>query len=121
LVANTEALAVGDPLSEDTDVGPLITAADRDRVKEWIDEALIAGATLLTGGRMVDGGRCLSPTLLEAPPKTAKVWCEEVFGPVATVDSFSDFEQALQMANDSRFGLQAGVFTADIGKALRAA
>jgi len=120
LVANTEALTVGDPLSEDSDVGPLITPGDRDRVKEWIDEAVAAGAKLLTGGELVDEGRCLAPTLLEAPPKEAKVWCEEIFGPVATVDTFSDFEQALAMANDSKFGLQAGVFTRDIGKGLLA-
>jgi acyl-CoA reductase-like NAD-dependent aldehyde dehydrogenase len=120
LVANTEALKVGDPLDQDTDVGPVITPGDRDRVKEWIDEALAAGAKLLTGGELVDDGRCLAPTLLESPPKEAKVWCEEIFGPVATVDTFSSFEQALKMANDSKFGLQAGVFTRDVGKALQA-
>lgn len=120
LVANTEALTVGDPLDEDSDVGPLITPGDRDRVKEWIDEAVAAGAKLLTGGELVDEGRCLAPTLLEAPPKEAKVWCEEIFGPVATIDAFSDFEQALAMANDSKFGLQAGVFTREIGKGLEA-
>ena len=120
LVAGTEALSVGDPLDEDTDVGPLITPGDRDRVKEWIDEAVAGGAKLLTGGDLVDDGRCLAPTLLESAPREAKVWCEEVFGPVATVDSFSSFEQALAMANDSKFGLQAGVFTRDLGKALQA-
>jgi acyl-CoA reductase-like NAD-dependent aldehyde dehydrogenase len=120
LIANTEALAVGDPLDEATDVGPLIAPGDRDRVKEWIDEALAAGARLLTGGELVDEGRCLAPTLLEAPPKEAKVWCEEIFGPVATIDTFSSFEEALELANDSKFGLQAGVFTGDIGKGLLA-
>jgi len=120
LVANTEALAVGDPLSEDSDVGPLISPDDRDRVKAWIDEAVASGAKLLTGGELVDDGRCLAPTLLEAPPKEAKVWCEEIFGPVATIDTFSDFDEALAMANDSKFGLQAGVFTRDVGKGLLA-
>jgi acyl-CoA reductase-like NAD-dependent aldehyde dehydrogenase len=121
LLANVEKLKVGDPLDSETDVGPLITPGDRDRVKAWIDEAVAAGAELLTGGELVDEGRCLAPTLLGSPPKEAKVWCEEIFGPVATVDTFSDFEQALAMANDSKFGLQAGVFTRDIGRGLQAA
>jgi len=121
LVANVEGLTVGDPLDEATDVGPLITPGDRDRVKEWVDEAVTAGAELLTGGELVDEGRCLAPTLLGAPPKDAKVWCEEIFGPVATIDTFSDFDEALAMANDSKFGLQAGVFTRDVGRGLQAA
>ncbi|MFP5389280.1 MAG: aldehyde dehydrogenase family protein [Thermoleophilia bacterium] len=121
LVANTEALRVGDPLDSETDVGPLITPGDRDRVKEWVEEAIDSGAKLLTDGELVDEGRCLAPTLLEAPPHQAKVWCEEIFGPVATIDRFSDFGEALAMANDSKFGLQTGVFTRDVGRALEAA
>lgn len=121
LVAKVAELRVGDPLDPETDVGPLITAGDRDRVKEWIDEAVGAGAELLTGGELVDEGRCLAPTLLSAPPREAKVWREEIFGPVATIDRFADFGAALQSANDSKFGLQAGVFTRDIGRGLEAA
>ncbi|HXS46129.1 MAG TPA: aldehyde dehydrogenase family protein, partial [Solirubrobacterales bacterium] len=121
LVAKTRSLRVGDPLDPETDVGPLITPGDRDRVKEWVDEAVAGGAELLTGGELVDDGRCLAPTLLGAPPREAKVWCEEVFGPVATIDRYSDFAEALQMANDSKFGLQAGVFTRDVGRGLEAA
>ncbi|HWW66347.1 MAG TPA: aldehyde dehydrogenase family protein [Solirubrobacterales bacterium] len=120
LIANTETLRVGDPLDPETDVGPLITPGDRDRVKAWVDEAVEAGAELLTGGELVDDGRCLAPTLLGSPPRDAKVWCEEIFGPVATIDRFSNFEQALEMANDSKFGLQAGVFTRDLGRGLQA-
>jgi acyl-CoA reductase-like NAD-dependent aldehyde dehydrogenase len=120
LVRNAEGLSVGDPLDASTDVGPLITPEDRDRVKEWVDEALAGGAELLVGGELVDEGRCLAPTLLKAPPKEAKVWCEEIFGPVATIDTFGDFEEALRLANDSKFGLQAGVFTRDIGRGLQA-
>jgi acyl-CoA reductase-like NAD-dependent aldehyde dehydrogenase len=120
LVANVRKLTVGDPLDESTDVGPLITPDDRDRVKEWVDEAVAGGAELLTGGELVDEGRCLAPTLLKAPPKAAKVWCEEIFGPVATIDTFTDFDEALQLANDSKFGLQAGVYTRDIGRGLQA-
>jgi acyl-CoA reductase-like NAD-dependent aldehyde dehydrogenase len=121
LVANTEALRVGDPLDSETDVGPLITPGDRDRVKEWVDEAVASGAELLTGGDLVDEGRCLAPTLLGAPPHDAKVWCEEIFGPVATIDRFSDFGAALESANDSKFGLQAGVFTRDVSRGIEAA
>jgi acyl-CoA reductase-like NAD-dependent aldehyde dehydrogenase len=120
LVANVEKLTVGDPLDEGTDVGPLITPDDRDRVKEWVHEAVKGGAEVLTRGELVDEGRCLAPTLLKAPPKDAKVWCEEIFGPVATIDTFGDFDEALQSANDSKFGLQAGVFTRDIGRGLQA-
>jgi acyl-CoA reductase-like NAD-dependent aldehyde dehydrogenase len=121
LVANVKSLRVGDPLDPETDVGPLITPADRDRVKEWVEEAVAGGAELLTGGELVDEGRCLAPTLLAKPPREARVWCEEIFGPVATIDRYSDFDEALAMANDSRFGLQAGVFTRDMGRGLAAA
>jgi acyl-CoA reductase-like NAD-dependent aldehyde dehydrogenase len=121
LVANVAALTVGDPLDPGTDVGPLISPADRDRVKEWVDEAVAAGAELLCGGELVDEGRCLAPTLLGAPSREAKVWREEVFGPVATIDRYSDFGEALRLANDSKFGLQAGVFTRDVGRGLEAA
>ncbi len=121
LVAKIARLKVGNPFDDQTDVGPLITPADRDRVKDWIEEALGAGAELLAGGELVDEGRCLAPTLLGAPPKEAKVWCEEIFGPVATIDTYAEFDEALEQANNSKFGLQAGVFTADIGRGLRAA
>jgi acyl-CoA reductase-like NAD-dependent aldehyde dehydrogenase len=120
-VANAESLRVGDPLDPETDVGPLISRDDRDRVKQWIDEAVGAGSDLLTGGELVDEERCLAPTVLANPPKDAKVWCEEIFGPVATIDRYTEFEEALRMANDSKFGLQAGVFTRDLERALAAA
>src|SRR4051794_1017335 len=120
-VANAETLRVGDPLDPETDVGPLISPGDRDRVKEWVDEAVAAGAQLLTGGELTDEDRCLQPTLLANPPQQAKVWCEEIFGPVATITRFGQFDEALDLANDSRFGLQAGVFTRDVGLGLEAA
>jgi acyl-CoA reductase-like NAD-dependent aldehyde dehydrogenase len=119
-VANAESLTVGDPLDTETDVGPLISRADRDRVKEWIEEAVAAGAELLTGGELVDEDRCLAPTVLANPSTEVKVWHEEIFGPVATVTRFSKFDDALRMANDSRFGLQAGVFTRDVGLGIEA-
>ncbi|MGZ5314763.1 MAG: aldehyde dehydrogenase family protein [Solirubrobacterales bacterium] len=120
-VANVKGLVTGDPMDEATDVGPLISRDDRDRVKSWVDEAVAAGGELLTGGELVDENRCLAPTVLREPPREAKVWCDEIFGPVATIHSFSSFEEGLEMANDARFGLQAGVFTRDIGRGLAAA
>jgi acyl-CoA reductase-like NAD-dependent aldehyde dehydrogenase len=108
-------------MDEATDVGPLITPGDRDRVKAWVDEAAAAGGEVLAGGELVDEGRCLAPTVIREPPREAKVWCEEIFGPVATLHTFKDFDEGIALANDSRFGLQAGVFTRDIGRALEAA
>ena len=110
-VKNTEELTVGDPMDENTDVGPLISAGDRDRVKEWIDEAAKEGAEVLTGGELVDEGRCLAPTIIRNPPREANVWCEEIFGPVATINTCSSFDEGLDMANDAHYGLNAGVFT----------
>jgi acyl-CoA reductase-like NAD-dependent aldehyde dehydrogenase len=119
-VKNVESLVVGDPLDPDTDVGPLISEDDRGRVKQWLDAAAKAGGEVLTGGELVDEGRCLAPTVLREPPKDEKVWCEEIFGPVATVHSFKDFDEAIAFANDARYGLQAGIFTRDLGHAIEA-
>jgi acyl-CoA reductase-like NAD-dependent aldehyde dehydrogenase len=120
-VDNVKSLAVGDPMDEATDVGPLISRGDRDRVKGWVDEAAAAGGEVLTGGQLVDDDRCLAPTVIREPPREAKVWCEEIFGPVATLHSFASFDEAIELSNDSRFGLQAGVFTRDIGRGIEAA
>jgi acyl-CoA reductase-like NAD-dependent aldehyde dehydrogenase len=119
-VSNVESLVVGDPLDESTDVGPLISPDDRDRVKQWIDEAASSGGEVLTGAELVDEDRCLAPTVIREPPKEAKVWCEEIFGPVATLHSFKDFDEAIALANDAKFGLQAGVFTRDLGRGIEA-
>ena len=119
-VANVSKLTVGDPMDENTDVGPLITPKDRDRVKEWIDEAASAGAELLAGGELVDEDRCLAPTVLRDVPFDSKCWREDIFGPVATLNTCSSFEEGLEMANDARYGLNAGVFTRDIGRGLQA-
>ncbi len=113
-------LKVGDPLDAETDVGPVIDADNRDRVVDWIDEARTDGAEVLAGGEVGESG-LLMPTVIKNPSFKQKVVCQEVFGPVVTVHTFSDFEEALRLANDSDYGLQAGVFTSDIGDALKAA
>ncbi len=114
-----EALRVGDPADETTDVGPVIDAAARERILAWIEEAVSLGAELLTGGRGENG--LILPTVIAGAPPQAKVSCEEVFGPVATVAAYDSLEEALALANGTRFGLQAGIFTRDLGTALRAA
>ena len=120
LVPKVEALKVGDPLDPDTQVGPVIDAENRDRIKAWIDEAVSQGAKLAAGGELDDGG-LLRPTLLDEVSLDMKVSCNEVFGPVVTVARVSGLDQAIEMANGTIYGLQAGVFTTDLPAAMRAA
>jgi acyl-CoA reductase-like NAD-dependent aldehyde dehydrogenase len=120
LVGRVEGLVLGDPMDERTDVSSLISRDDTVRVKEWIEEAIAAGAKLLCGGE-TDAHGVLKPAVVEGVPATARLQCQEVFGPVVTVNRYREFDEALAMANDSRYGLQAGVFTNDLGKALKAA
>ena len=112
-------LRLGDPLDEDTDVSTLITTADRDRVKAWIDEAVAGGAQVLAGGEVRDG--LLLPTVLRDVWPDMRVCRDEVFGPVVAVQAYRELDEALRLADDSRYGLQAGIFTARIDTAMRAA
>jgi acyl-CoA reductase-like NAD-dependent aldehyde dehydrogenase len=118
LVAATKALKCGNPRDEATFIGPLITEKDAQRLEAWIDSARKRGARVLCGGKR--DGAVLEPTLLENVPKDEPLVCQEAFGPVAVLSSFSDFDAALDEVNASSFGLQAGVFTRDLYKAHRA-
>ena len=112
-------LVVGDPLDEATDVSSLISTGDRDRVLSWVEEAEAGGAKVLTGGEVRDG--LLTPTVLTGVRPEMKVCSEEVFGPVVAVAEYEDVDDALRLANDTRYGLQAAIFTASLPVALRAA
>jgi len=113
-VAASAALACGDPLDPKTVVGPMIDAGAADRVQRWTAEAVAAGAEVLLAGRRT--GNVLTPAVLARVPADAKVSCMEVFGPVTIVEPYRDWAEALIRVNDSTFGLQAGVFTQDIGR-----
>jgi acyl-CoA reductase-like NAD-dependent aldehyde dehydrogenase len=114
-----QALRAGDPSDEDTDVGPVIDDDARERILEWIEEARTLGADVLVGGEA--DGSVIRPTVIAGAPPDAKVSCEEVFGPVVTVSAYDAFDEAVELANGTRFGLQAGIFTADVRRALDAA
>ena len=110
---------VGDPWDDATDVTALINAGERDRIAGWIEEATAAGARAATGGR-VDNG-ILAPTILTDVRDDMKVCSQEVFGPVVGIQTYSDLDDAIRRANDSRYGLQASIFTNDVRVAFRAA
>lgn len=118
LVERTKALVVGDPHDENTFIGPMIDEGEAERLEGWITAAVDAGATLLCGGGRK--GAMLEATLLEHVPAGQKIRDEEAFGPVAVMSAFTDFAAALEEVNDSRYGLQAGVFTRDLHKAMAA-
>jgi acyl-CoA reductase-like NAD-dependent aldehyde dehydrogenase len=114
-----EALVVGDPADEDTDVGPVIDEDARDRILEWIEEARRGGAEILVGGDL--DGELIRPTVIANSGPELKVSCEEVFGPVVTVNPFDSLGEAIELANGTRYGLQAGIFTNNVQTAFRAA
>jgi len=118
IVDATANLVVGDPYDERTDVGPLINEAAATRVAQWVAESVADGAKLLIGGSRT--GAVYTPTVLSHVPSTSRLCTEEVFGPVLIVAPFDTFDEAMEMVNRSRFGLQAGVFTRDIQLAFKA-
>jgi acyl-CoA reductase-like NAD-dependent aldehyde dehydrogenase len=118
-VPKVQALKIGDPGDEDTDVGPVIDEDARDRIVSWVEEAKSAGATVLTGGEVVDG--LLQPTVLAGVTQDMKVSCQEVFGPLCTVSPYDSSEEAFELANATEYGLQAGIFTANVKTAFAAA
>jgi acyl-CoA reductase-like NAD-dependent aldehyde dehydrogenase len=111
-----DALVVGDPSDDRTDVGPLITPAAAERVLSWVTDAVAAGARLVTGGTMT--GRLLRPTVLTDVEAASPLRCEEVFGPVVTVVRIKDVAEGLREVNDSRFGLNTAIYTNDLAHAL---
>ena len=118
LLAAIERLKVGNPEEDDTDVGPLIDEDARTRVEEWLDEASESGAERLAGGT-VDGGH-LRPTVLDRVPTDARAWTREIFGPVLALRPFESLEEAIELANGTDYGLQAGIFTRDLATAITA-
>jgi acyl-CoA reductase-like NAD-dependent aldehyde dehydrogenase len=114
----TEALKLGDPLDPKTDVGPMITEEDAKRTESWVNQAVSGGAKILTGGKR--DGNFYHPTVLTKVKPDMKVMANEIFAPVVCLVPFDYFEDAVRMADDSIYGLQAGVYTSDIEKAFQA-
>ena len=112
-----EALVMGDPADEKTQLGPMITEEAAIRAESWIQEAVSQGATIRTGGKR--HGTMLEPTILENVTPSMQVVCMEVFAPIVALIPFTSEEEVLRAANDSVYGLQAGVFTSDINRALK--
>jgi acyl-CoA reductase-like NAD-dependent aldehyde dehydrogenase len=120
LTRRVDDLVVGDPADPATEVSALISGAETDRVASVIDDAVSDGARILTGGGRTDDG-VLQPTLLDSVGPSMTVSHTEVFGPVVGVAAFDELDQAIELANDTRYGLQAGMFTKDVATALSAA
>ncbi len=114
-----EALELGDPADEETDVGPVIDEGAQERILAWLDEARARGARVLAGGGVREG--LIEPTVVADAAPDLKISCEEVFGPVCSVVGYGSLDEALELANGTRYGLQAGVFTTKLQTALRAA
>jgi len=118
-VPKVEALKLGDPADEETDVGPVIDEEARNRIIDWIEEARTAGAEILAGGSLE--GELVRPTVIASAGPNLKVSCEEVFGPVVTVTRYNTLDEAIELANSTKYGLQGGIYTGSIRTAMRAA
>ncbi|WP_102346809.1 aldehyde dehydrogenase family protein [Bacillus sp. Marseille-P3661] len=114
----TEKLVIGDPLDEKTDISTLISPNDLDRAKNWIDEAVEEGATIVTGGKIKSN--ILLPTIILDANSRSKVSCQEVFAPIVTINPINNVAEGIERINDSKYGLQAGIFTRDINTAIMA-
>lgn len=118
LLEKTKSLKIGDPKDQETFVGPLIAEAEAGRLMEWINSAVKAGGRVLCGGKRQ--GSVLEPTILEKVPADEPLCSEEAFGPVAVLSKFECFDRAIEEVNESKFGLQTGVFTGDLYKSMKA-
>jgi acyl-CoA reductase-like NAD-dependent aldehyde dehydrogenase len=114
----TDKLLVGDPMDSSTDIGPLISEKEAERVIRWIDEAITQGAKLVSGGRRE--GSSVYPTILSDVNNQMKVVCEEIFGPVLTISTYKDLDEAINESNNTTLGLQSGIFTTNINVAMHA-
>jgi glyceraldehyde-3-phosphate dehydrogenase (NADP+) len=114
--AGAAKLVLGDPANETTDLGPLIDDGAAARTAEWVGEAVAAGAKVITGGAAADpkAPRLFAPTILTNVPRDARICSEEAFAPVVIIERFSDFSAAVAAVNESRFGLQCGLFSNDL-------
>ena len=119
IVSVTEGLRIGDPKDPATDIGPMIAENESKRAESWINEAVEQGATLLTGGQR--NGAFLSPAVLTNVQQHMRVVCQETFAPIVVVQTYETLEEAIRIANDTEFGLQAGIFTGSISVAMEAA
>jgi len=119
LAEQGNAMRVGDPVSADTDIGPLIRHAETDRIEQWVDEAIAAGAEKISGQAKLSAS-CYSPTVLFNPPQDSRVSNSEIFGPVICVYEYDDIDDAIERANSLDFAFQAAVYTADLDTAMHA-
>ena len=115
--SEVEAIVSGDPLDERTHMGPMIREGDARRVEEWIQDAVHGGATLHAGGSR--SGCLVSPTIVGQVDLSSKISNEELFGPAVALTRIEDLDQAIVLANRTRYGLSAGIFTRDINQAMR--
>ena len=118
LVALAKEVKSGDPSQADVVIGPMIDKGELERIQQWIDEAVEEGATLLCGGEV--DGLVMNATILENVSHESKLYKDEAFGPVMILEAYDDFDKGIELTNDSRFGLQVGVYSSSINKAMQA-